>query len=95
MRLADSLLPMNINDRMWAGIGGVKRNEFDRPERNIHAGVALIKAISDRLRPEDRTPAKIGAIWNFSGAELVNEIGARIQRAYDEKTWQIIEDHRR
>jgi len=95
MGWADSLLLMNINDRLWAGIGGVKRNEFKQPERNIHAGVALIKAISGRLRPADRTPAKIGTIWNSTGRENVNKIGARIQRAYDEKTWRIIEDHRR
>ena len=86
---------MNINNRTWAGIGGVKRKEFKQPEQNIRAGVALIKAIADRLRTADRTPAKIGSIWNFTGREEVNEIGARIQRAYDEQTWKILEDHRR
>jgi peptidoglycan hydrolase-like protein with peptidoglycan-binding domain len=85
---ASSLLPMNIQNKTWAGIGGVKSNEFKNPERNIHAGVTLIKAITDRLRPEDRTPAKIGSIWNATAAEFVNEIGARIQRTFDEKTWK-------
>ena len=27
--------------------------------------------------------AKIGSIWNFTGAEKVNEKGARIQKIYD------------
>ncbi len=93
--IAETILPMNINARIWAGMGGVGRNEFGQPNRNIRAGVALIKAISDRLRVRDRTPVKIGSIWSFTGRENVNYIGARIQRAYDGKYWKIVLDHRR
>ena len=83
--LASSILPMNIKPGMWAGLDGVKKEDFKNPEANIRAGVTLIKRIQDRL--DDPTPAKIGSIWNFTGAEKVNEIGARIQKIFDQKTW--------
>ncbi|MCH8097535.1 MAG: lytic transglycosylase domain-containing protein [Proteobacteria bacterium] len=79
--MASSTLPMNIKPGMWAGLDGVKKEEFKNPEANIRAGVTLIKRIRDRL--DDPTPAKIGSIWNFTGAEKVNEKGARIQKIYD------------
>ena len=85
---AESLLPMNIKPKVWAGMGGVGEEEFKDPEKNIRAGVALIKAIWDRLRPEDRTAAKIGSIWNFTGRENVSRRGARIGRVFDERSWE-------
>ena len=86
--MAESLLPMNIKPKVWAGMGGVGEEEFKDPEKNIHAGVALIKAIRDRLRPEDRTAAKIGSIYNFTGRENVSGRGARIGRIFDERSWE-------
>ena len=85
---AKSLLPMNIKPKVWAGMGGVGEEEFKDPEKNIRAGVALIKAIWDRLRPEDRTAAKIGSIYNFTGRENVSLRGARIGRIFDERSWE-------
>ena len=79
--MASSTLPMNIKPSMWAGLDGVKKEEFKNPEANIRAGVTLIKRIRDRL--DDPTPAKIGSIWSFTGAEKINEKGARIQKIYD------------
>ena len=86
--MAESLLPMNIKPKVWAGMGGVGEEEFKDPEKNIHAGVALIKGIWDRLRPEDRTAAKIGSIYNFTGRENVSGRGARIGRIFDERSWE-------
>jgi soluble lytic murein transglycosylase-like protein len=85
---ADTLLPMNINPKIWASMGGVGEEEFKDPEKNIRAGVALIKGIWDRLRPEDRTAAKIGSIYNFTGRENVSRRGARIGRIFDERSWE-------
>ena len=79
--MAKSLLPMNIKPGMWAGLDGVKKEEFENPEANIRAGVTLIKRIQDRL--DDPSEAKIGSIWNYTGAEQVNDKGARIQKIYD------------
>ena len=83
--MAKSLFPMNIKPDMWAGLDGVKKEEFKNPEANIRAGVTLIKRIRDRL--DDPTPAKIGSIWVFAGAEKVRPEGARIQRIFDQKAW--------
>jgi len=83
--MASSILPMNIKPGLWAGLDGVKKEEFKNPEANIRAGVTLIKRIQDRL--DDPTPAKIGSIWVFAGAEKVSDKGARIQRIFDQKAW--------
>ncbi len=85
---AKTLFPMNINPRLWAGLIGVKEEEFRKPEVNIKAAVTLIKRIEERLDVNDRTPAKIGSIYNFSGRENVSDVGARIQKAFDGKLWQ-------
>ena len=86
--VARSTLPMNINPTIWDGMGEVSGDEFDDPELNIRAGVALIKEISDRLPEQDRTPAKIGSIWNSAKAEHVNDVGARIGNAFDARSWE-------
>ncbi len=86
--LAQSILPMNIKPRFWAGLVGVKEEEFRKPEVNIRAAVTLIKRIQERLHDNDRTPAKIGSIYNFTGREKVSDIGARIQKAYNDKPWE-------
>ena len=86
--VANTILPMNINPALWSGMGDVDPEDFKDPELNIRAAVALIKEISERLPETDRTPAKIGSVWNSTAAEHVNEIGARIQRVYDEQPWE-------
>ncbi len=85
--VADSIRPMNIKPEVWSGLG-YDEEDFSKPEKNIEAAVKLIKGIQDRLDPKDRTPANIGSIYNFAGAEIVNDVGARIQRAYDEQLWK-------
>lgn len=86
--LAESILPMNIKPRFWAGLIGVTEAEFRIPEINIRAAVTLIKRIEERLAVKDRTPAKIGSIYNFNGREKVSDVGARIQKAFDKKPWE-------
>lgn len=85
--LAKTILPMNINSRIWSGMGGIKEKEFRVPEKNIRAGVALIAAIRDRLDPKDRTPVKIGSIWHNLALENTDGLGAEIQKSFDEKSW--------
>ncbi len=86
--IATSLFPMNIKPRFWAGLIGVKEEEFRKPEVNIRAAVTLIKRIEERLAVKDRTPAKIGSLYNFTGRENVSDVGARIQKAFDKKPWE-------
>ncbi len=85
--LAESILPMNIKPRLWVGLIGVTEEEFRKPEVNIRAAVTLIKRIEERLADKDRTPAKIGSIYNFTGREKVSDVGARIQKAFDKEPW--------
>jgi len=84
--VARSLMPMNIRPNTWAGMDGKSIMDFHDPEKNIAAAVALIKRIQDRI--PDPTPSKIGSIWNFTGREKVNSLGARIGRAYKEQLWE-------
>jgi hypothetical protein len=86
--ISRTILPININPGLWEGLGGVKKDEFTDPAKNVRAGVALIKEIESRLRPEDRTPAKIGSIWNFAGKFRVSSEGARIQKIFDNRAWE-------
>jgi hypothetical protein len=81
-----TVMPMNINPKIWGGLGIPTREDARNPERNIQAGTLLLKRITDRL--DDPTPAKIGAIWNGVGHEKVNHRGARIGRIYRERSWE-------
>ena len=85
---ADTILPMNINPRIWSGLLGVTEAEFSKPDINIKAGVMLIKRITEHLKEFDRSPAKIGSIYNFTGREKVSDIGERIQIIYEKKLWE-------
>lgn len=82
---ANTLLPMNINPKTWEGVGGVRGEQFKNPELNIRAGVALIKAIQDRI--ENPTPAKTGSVWQFTGKENVSDNGKKIEKAMREQLW--------
>jgi hypothetical protein len=84
--IEDTVLPMNIDSAKWDGIGGISKEEFADPKKNIRAGVALIKGILDRV--DDPTPAKVGSIWQFSGAEKVSANGAKIERVMRERLWE-------
>ena len=84
---ATTPLPMNINPETWDGIGGVRKEDFGKPEQNIRAGAALIREIQDRV--PNPTPAKIGSIWQFTGRERVSEYGARVEKAFKGKDWTI------
>lgn len=86
MGAAKTLMPMNINPKTWEGMDGKSINDYKDPEKNIAAAVALIRRIRDRI--ENPTPSKIGSIWNFTGREKVNSLGARIGRAYKERLWE-------
>ena len=81
---AKTILPMNINPRIWTGLGIDAISTHD-PATNIRVGVTLIKRISDRI--VDPTPAKIASVWNFAGRENVNDFGAYVGRVYREKPW--------
>jgi peptidoglycan hydrolase-like protein with peptidoglycan-binding domain len=82
-----TVMPMNINPKIWGALGIETREAARSPERNIRAAALLLKRIGDRL--DDPTPEKIGSIWNGVGMETVNHRGARIGRIYREKPWTV------
>ena len=84
--LSDTQMPMNINGDIWSGLIGVPPEALKDPVKNIEAGTVLIKRIGERVK--NPTAAKIGSIWNYSGREEVNDLGARIGRVYREKPWK-------
>lgn len=79
-----SVLPMNINYRYWKDLGVTKEN-LACPFYNIEFGVILIKRIRDRI--EDPGVSKIATIYNFIGAEKVNDYGARVYKLYLTQPW--------
>ena len=84
--VSETVLPANINKKLWAPLIGKRPDELAEPENNIEAAVVLIKRLTERIT--DPTPAKIGSVWQFTGRELVNDHGAAVQRAFDEKPWR-------
>ncbi|WP_341896406.1 peptidoglycan-binding protein [Ferrovibrio terrae] len=83
---SDTIMPMNINPKIWGALGVETREAARNPERNIRAAALLLKRIGDRL--DDPTPEKIGSIWNGVGLETVNHRGARIGHIYRERSWE-------
>lgn len=82
--VADTILPMNISMETWSGLGAEPEEFFD-PEINIRIGVMLVRRIRDRIA--EPTPEKIASIWIFTGRELVNDYGARVQDVYERRVW--------
>jgi hypothetical protein len=66
--------PMNINGKTWGQLINKKGARLDNEKDNIEASTILLKRIRDRI--ENPTPDKIGSIYNFTGREHTNEIGA-------------------
>ncbi|MGH1404247.1 MAG: hypothetical protein ACRBDL_08375 [Alphaproteobacteria bacterium] len=86
INLSKTQAPMNIDGRIWSSLVDKKGKKLNNDEKNIEAGVILLKRIGDRI--DNPTPEKIGSIWNFTGRENVNEIGKEIGNAYKAKPWQ-------
>ncbi|OGQ07434.1 MAG: hypothetical protein A3G32_00690 [Deltaproteobacteria bacterium RIFCSPLOWO2_12_FULL_40_28] len=80
----DSILPMNINSEAWKNLGYSKQ-DLENPEINIHAGVMLIKRISERIK--EPTVEKIATHYNALAKDKVTDYGARVGNIYHEKLW--------
>jgi len=79
-----SILPMNINYKYWRDLG-VTKEILGCPFYNIEYGVVLISRIKARIRYP--SVAKIASIYNFLGAEIVTDYGARVQSIYARTPW--------
>ena len=77
--------PMNIHYKYWLDLG-VTKEKLEVPLYNIEYGIILIKRIQERIT--DPTITKIATIYNFLGAEKVNDYGARVNHFYITKPWR-------
>lgn len=80
-----TLLPMNVHAKYWEDLG-YSRNDLKDPEKNIEAGVKIIKGIKDRL--ENPSVEKISTLYQNLSAEKVSDYGARVKEIYEKKPWK-------
>ncbi len=83
-KISDSQMPMNIQGKLWGHMDGQYYDTYD-PEQNIELGIKLLNRIYNAV--PDHNIAKIGTLWNFTGADKVNHVGAHIKYNYDNKFW--------
>ncbi len=79
-----SQMPMNIQGRLWGNYRGKSYDTYN-PEQNIELGAQVLKGIQTSL--DNPTADRIGTLWNNTGANKVNDMGARIGTAYKTKPW--------
>ena len=84
---------MNIKPGILAGVGGVEKGEFEIPDLNIRAGVALIRDIRDRIADPNPNTAQIGSIDNFAGRKALVSV-RKVIESYESdviqgRPWQI------
>ncbi|MDC5868805.1 hypothetical protein OPW39_08190 [Vibrio europaeus] len=85
-----SYRPMNLYYAEWKSLcedlGISERDLIESPEKNIYLGATLLKRIQVRI--ENPNVEKIASIYNFLGAELVTDYGARVGVIYREELWK-------
>jgi hypothetical protein len=89
-RNPSSVRPMNINFRLWEGLGGIDPKNARDPRTNIRAGVELIKRIAERV--DNPSPRVIASLWHFIGLEKTSKdkrrFAARVNYVYEHKIWE-------
>lgn len=80
-----TIRPMNVHAEYWKDLG-FSKEDLDNPEKNIQAGVKLLKSIQDKM--PNASPAKIGTVYNSLGARKVSDYGARIEQILKDKPWK-------
>ena len=79
-----SQMPMNIQGKTWGDFDG-KHYDTDIPQQNIELGTKVLKQMQNSLN--EPTPDRVGTLWNETGANNINDVGARVKTAYDTKPW--------
>ena len=88
--IAESLLPMNIQNHRWAELIDKNPEDLYNSEDNIEAGTVLLSRIRNRI--ESPTAEKIGTLWNNLKAKETNEFGEYVEEVYRKKPWKKFED---
>lgn len=81
---AKSLYPMNIRHDVW-GTLGFSEEDFRNPRANIRAAVLVLREII--ARTNNPTIASVATLYNFTGAETVNDYGMRVLQVYRLRPW--------
>ena len=79
-----SQMPMNIQGKTWGDFDG-KHYDTYIPQQNIELGTKVLKQMQNSLN--EPTPDRVGTLWNETGANNINDVGARVKTAYDTKPW--------
>jgi len=79
-----SILPMNIYYSYWRDLG-VTKELLNCPFYNIDFGMILLSRIKARIKKP--SIEKIATIYNFLGAEKVNDYGSRVNKIYYQQPW--------
>lgn len=74
---------MNIYGSLW----GITAQRLSDPTVNIGFGSILLKLIQNNL-PPNASVAQIATLYNKLGASEVTDYGARVQKVYNEKSWE-------
>ncbi|MCP4913430.1 MAG: lytic transglycosylase domain-containing protein [Oligoflexia bacterium] len=85
-----SIRPMNVHSYYWAKFleqKGYTRNDLKDEKINVEVGVALLIELWNRV--ENPTISKVATLYNFLGAEKVNDYGARVAKVYRRKPWKV------
>lgn len=82
--IAKSLMPMNIRPKFWGSLSP-DHPDLKDPAANIHAGIVLLKRITERL--DSPTIAKIATLYNSLSADSVSDYGRRVAEIYETKPW--------
>ena len=83
--VSDSQMPMNIQGDTWGNFNGKHYDTYDA-EQNIELGVRLIKQLYNSI--DNPTPDKLGTLWNNTGANRINDVGARVKTAFETEPWE-------
>ncbi|MBF0252074.1 MAG: lytic transglycosylase domain-containing protein [Alphaproteobacteria bacterium] len=84
---SNTVMPMNVNKKLWSGLVGASADDINNPRKNIEAGAELLKRIQARM-DDPKDIAKIGTIWNGASLTKTNDFGETIGRVYREKPWR-------
>jgi hypothetical protein len=85
-----SYRPMNVQYRTWKPLADqLGLSEFQiqyRVESNVELATLIIKRIM--VRVPNPTLEKVASIYNFTGAEVTRDYGARVQKIYEGRLWE-------
>lgn len=89
-KLNTSYRPMNIKYEAWKPLAeqlGFSESEVkEQTKSNVEMGALIIKRITTRV--PNATLEKVASIYNFTGAEITTDYGARVKAISEGRLWE-------